>query len=91
MEGEIMSKTISSKMCRLWEMVKADDEYKSMNREFLRLEENFSEIVASLPENQQEGMWAFACMSGEMNWRIMEIVCENMMFIASQDRVFGKI
>ena len=86
-----MRKDISRKMCRLWKMVKADDEYNDMNWDFLRMEEDFSEIVASLPENQQEIIWAYACMSGAMSWRIMEIVCENMRFVSSQGADFGEI
>ena len=70
----------TEKMHRLWRIVKADKEYSAMNRELLSMEERFSLIISRLSEEEQDAVWAYVCLSGAMDWRIMEIVCEKMRF-----------
>ena len=35
-------------------------------------------MVMQLPQESQDLAWAFICISDEMNWRMLEIICEDM-------------
>ena len=73
MEGEY-SKLIAT----LFQRARQDSKYKKMGEEYGRLEEQFSRMVMQLPQESQDLAWAFICISDEMNWRMLEIICEDM-------------
>lgn len=73
MEGEY-SKLIAT----LFQRARQDSKYKKMGEEYGRLEEQFSRMVMQLPQESQDLAWAFICISDEMNWRLLEIICEDM-------------
>lgn len=73
MEGEY-SKPIAT----LFQRARQDSKYKKMGEEYSRLEEQFSRMVMQLPQESQDLAWAFICISDEMNWRMLEIICEDM-------------
>ena len=73
MEGEY-SKLIAA----LFQRARQDSKYKKMGEEYGRLEEQYSCMVMQLPRESQDLAWAFICISDEMNWRMLEIICEDM-------------
>lgn len=62
----------------LFRMVRNDSEYAIMQEKHDRLEEQFSKMVMQLPQQSQDLAWEFVCHSEEMNWRMLEIICEKM-------------
>ena len=62
----------------LFRMARNDPEYAIMHGKYDEVEEQFSNMVMELPQQSQDLAWAFVCLSEEMNWRMLEIICEKM-------------
>lgn len=73
MEGD-HSKLIAA----LFQKARQDPKYARMGEEYSRLEERFSQMVMQLPQGSQDLAWEFVCLSDEMNWRMLEILCKEM-------------
>lgn len=73
-----MEKSYSKLISALFQRARHDPAYASMGEEYAKLEERFSQMVMQLPQEDQDLAWAFVCHGEAMNWRMMEILCEEM-------------
>lgn len=73
MDGKY-TKLISS----LFRMARQDPQYAKMGEKYNKMESQVSEILSRLPQEAQDVVWAYICHSEEMNWRMLEIICEKM-------------
>ena len=73
MEGKY-SKLIS----KLFQRARQDSVYAEMNREYATMEEQFSQLVLRLSQEDQDLAWAFVFQGEAMNNRLLEILCEEM-------------
>ena len=53
-----------------------DPRYQKCNREFLKAEQNFLEMIPELTESQQDLLWRFVNLSNEVDDCLLEIACE---------------
>ena len=37
---------------------------------------SFAKLVDGYPETEQDILWAFVCLSEQMNWRMLEWLCD---------------
>ena len=52
--------------------VRRDPRYAALSVEYEKLHDQFAVIADSLPEEEQDILWAFVTVSEEMNWRMLE-------------------
>lgn len=67
---------MTNRIQRLFSMAGTDPKYAEMKKEYIRLEKVFSKLAQQLPEDAEDNLWAFVCTSEEMNWRMLELICE---------------
>ena len=73
-----MEADYSKLIAALFRRARQDSQYAKMGEKYGRLEEQFSRMVMQLPQESQDMAWEFVCVSNEMNWRMLEIICEEM-------------
>ena len=73
-----MEKPYLKLISALFQRARRDPVYASMAEEYAELEEQFSQMVMQLPQEDQDLAWAFVCHGEAMNWRMLEILCEEM-------------
>lgn len=71
-----MEKEIRERILALFRAVNRDRTYGNMAKKYEKLREEFEMLVLSYPEQEQDVLWAFVCHSEEMNWRMLEWLCE---------------
>ena len=64
---------------KLFAMARRDPKYAVLSREYRAYEAVFSEFCRELPEKDQNILWGFICVSEDMNWRMLEIICEKFL------------
>lgn len=62
----------------LFKIARQDPHYAQMGEEYRLLESRFSEMIMKLSQESQDLAWEFVTHSEAMNWRMLEIICENM-------------
>ena len=70
----------------IFEYAKMDPKYAQMNGTYGVLEDLFDKCVAKLLKEDQDIIWGFLCLSEEMNWRILELLCERYNIDFTEDR-----
>ena len=53
-----------------------DPRYQTCNREFMKAERDFLEMIPELTESQQDLLWRFVNLSNEVDECLLEIACE---------------
>lgn len=71
-----MDKEMRERILSLFRAVNRDIAYANMAKKYEKLREEFELLVLSYPEQEQDVLWAFVCHSEEMNWRMLEWLCE---------------
>ena len=56
--------------------VRSDREYAKLTEEYEKLYEQFETLAGRYPEEEQDILWAFVCVSEQMNWRMLEWLCD---------------
>lgn len=69
-------KTDPQKILSLFALAKQDAKYARMNEELGRLEDLFDKLVAKLSDEEQDIIWGFVCLSEEMNWYMLRLLCD---------------
>jgi len=60
----------------LFAMAKKDTIYSEMCIKYQKLESDLERITQRLSSEEEDLVWAFVCLSDDMNLRIIEILCE---------------
>lgn len=60
----------------LFRMVNREPGFAAMAREYEKLHRDFEQLVDTYPEEEQDILWAFVCHSEDMNWWMLEWLCE---------------
>ena len=71
---------IRRKYWQLWEQYQSDPEYARMYRKMDRLEWEFEEVMAPLPDQVQNVIRDFVMLCEDMNRRMLECACEEILF-----------
>lgn len=66
----------NDKIHKLFDMAREDPKYAALYREYLSYETAFSNLSRDMPEEDQNILWGFICTSDDMNWRMLEMICE---------------
>lgn len=64
------------KLQNIFQLARQDPQYSKMVGEYLVLEHQFGELTRGMTDEEQDIAWGFACLSDDMNWRMIEILCE---------------
>lgn len=64
------------KIQKLFKMVGSDAEYRMLAVKYEQLESAFGELMQKLTIEEQNIAWGFVCVSEDMNWRMLEWLCE---------------
>lgn len=75
-----MDISVAQKKKLLQYLAKGDEKYRKLEREVVRMEEAFSELMRNMPDEQQDVAWGFVCMSNELDTRLLEFACTCMEF-----------
>ena len=60
----------------LFRMARMDAQYAAMSEEYRKFEEAFGKLISKMTDEEQDIAWGFVCTSDEMNWRMMELICQ---------------
>lgn len=60
----------------LFRMVNREPGFAAMARKYEKLHRDFEQLVDTYPVEEQDILWAFVCHSEDMNWRMLEWLCE---------------
>ncbi|MBQ2920712.1 MAG: hypothetical protein IJE58_05975 [Oscillospiraceae bacterium] len=71
-----MNKEMRERILALFREVRRDRKYAALSKEYGKLRENFERLVDRYPVEEQDILWAFVCHSEDMNWRMLEWLCE---------------
>ena len=71
-----MDQEMRERILALFREVRRDRKYAALSEEYGKLWEAFESLVDRYPEEQQDILWAFVCLSEQMNWRMLEWLCE---------------
>jgi len=71
-----MEQEMQERILALFRAVRRDRIYGDMSRKYEKLREEFELLVEGYPEKEQDILWAFVCHSEDMNWRMLEWLCE---------------
>lgn len=67
------------KIHKLFDMARKDPRYAELTREYLAYEAAFNELSRDMSEEDQNILWGFVCTSDDMNWRMLEMICERFL------------
>ena len=73
-----MEERYSNLIVALFRRARLDPQYAQLAEQYRKLEERYSRMVMHLSQESQDLAWEFICLSDEMNWRMLEILCEDM-------------
>ena len=59
-------------------IAKTDERYNCLMKEYNQLETEFAEITQKLTTEEQDILWAFVCISDEVDHRLLEIICDGI-------------
>ncbi len=66
---------------KLFDMARRNPKYAELSREYQDYAAAFDDFCRRLPEEDQNVLWGFVCLSEDMNWRMLEIICEKCFVI----------
>ena len=72
MRNNDMIKKIQS----LFTMARKTHGYEALCKEFSAREKKFEELVSRLTEEEQDIIWGYVCLSEDMNWYLLEMICD---------------
>lgn len=64
------------KLRNAFQLARQDPQYSKMVSEYLVLEQQLGELTRDMTDEEQDVVWGFVCLSDDMNWRMIEILCE---------------
>ena len=64
---------------KLFAMARKDPKYAALSCEYRAYEAAFGDFCRELPEKDQNILWGFVCVSEDMNWRMLEMICEKFL------------
>ena len=70
---------IHAQIDALFEMARKDSKYALMNRRYKFYEAVLEHMSQKLGEEDQNVLWEFICLSEDMNWRMLELICERFL------------
>ena len=70
-----MDQKMRERILALFREVRKDLEYAALSEEYDQLHDEFAKLVDGYPEVEQDILWAFVCLSEQMNWRMLEWLC----------------
>ena len=73
-----MEEGYSKLIAALFQRARQDPEYLKMSEKYNTLEEQLAHMVMQLPQEFQDLVWSLICLSNEMNWRMLGIICDDM-------------
>lgn len=68
-----MEEDVAGKLAKLKLLAKRDYQYKKLEKKCKWLEMEFSDIVRSLPQEQEDIVWDFVMSSNELDRMLLEI------------------
>ena len=71
-----MDKEMLERILTLFREVRRDRKYAALSEEYNQLHDEFAKLVDGYPEAEQDILWAFVCLSEQMNWRMLEWLCD---------------
>lgn len=71
-----MEQEMRERILSLFREVRRDRTYAALSEEYGKRWEAFESLVDRYPEEEQDILWAFVCLSEQMNWRMLEWRCE---------------
>lgn len=75
-----MKEIIERRIALIKRISRGDPEYMNIKNEFIKSEINFHELLPQLTMEQQDQLWEFFNLSGELDRRLLEIACEYVNF-----------
>ena len=69
----------SEKSClihKLFAMARRDPKYQELDRRYGEYENALQELSRGLSDDDQDILWGFVCTSDDMNWRMLELICQ---------------
>ena len=63
----------------LFEMARKDPKYAMMHRRYKFSEAEVEYMSQKLTEEDQDILRGFICLSKDMNWRMLELICEKFL------------
>ena len=60
-------------------MARRDLKYALLHRRYMFYEAVMEYMSQKLAEEDQNILWEFICLSEDMNWRMLELICERFL------------
>lgn len=76
----IIDETVRKRVWRVWDIGQTEPVYARMLEEMAVLEDRYENVVAHLPEEQDDTIRDFVSLCEGMSWRMLEIACALMRF-----------
>ena len=70
---------IRTQIHSLFEMARRDPKYAVLHRRYKFYEGVMEYMSQKLTEEDQNILWEFICLSEDMNWRMLELICEKFL------------
>lgn len=71
-----MDQEMRERILALFRAVRRNREYAALSEEYDQLHDEFAKLVDGYQEAEQDILWAFVCLSEQMNWRMLEWLCD---------------
>lgn len=66
------------KVRMLFKVARDDPQYAALAKQYKRLEAAFGDLTGNMTDEEQDIAWGFVCVSDQMNWRMLELICERL-------------
>ena len=71
-----MEQDVTRKIRYLFQRMELDPEYAEMLLSYRELEKKLGNLTRDMSEADQDIIWGFISLSDSMNWRMLEVLCE---------------
>ena len=71
-----MEQDVTRKIRYLFQRMELDPEYAEMLLSYRELEKKLGNLTRDMSEADQDIIWGFISLSDSMNWRMLEVPCE---------------
>ena len=75
-----MNYDTEKRLWSVWKTTQADPEYAEMLVEIRKLEPKYENVLASLPEAEEDVIREYVIQCEAMSWRMLQIACTVMCF-----------